>query len=76
MKRFSVSLIFGSMLLCNLAGCKLLMETTPDKQPIKAPPLNVTQKVTPVQPDEITPSNAHSKARQLLEEIESEGKDQ
>jgi hypothetical protein len=45
MKRFSVSLIFGSLLLCNLAGCKLLMETTPEKQPIKAPPLNITQKV-------------------------------
>lgn len=75
MKRISVSLIFGSMLLCNLAGCKLLMETTPEKLPIKAPPLNVTQKVTPVQPDEITPSNAHSKAQQLLAEIESENKE-
>jgi len=75
MKRFSVSLILGATLLCNLAGCKLLMDTTPEKQPIKAPPLNVTQKVTPVQPEEITPSNAHSKARQLLAEIESEDKE-
>ena len=75
MKRISASLITGALLLCCLAGCKLLLETAPEKQPIQAPPLKITQKVTPVQPDEITPSNARSKARQLLEEIESENKE-
>jgi hypothetical protein len=74
MKRISASLVFGVLLLSNLVGCKALMDTTPDKQPIKAPPLTITQKTAPVQPDEITPSNARSKARQLLEEIESEDK--
>jgi len=75
MKRVSASLITAMLLLAGLPGCKLLLETTPEKQPIQAPPLKVTQKVTPVHPDEISTSNAHSKARQLLEEIESENKE-
>lgn len=75
MKRISASLITGVLLFSSLSGCKLFLETTPEKQPIQAPPLKITQKVTPVQPEEITPSNARSKARQLLEEIEAENKD-
>lgn len=75
MKRISASLISGALLLSNLSGCKLFLETTPEKQPIQAPPLKITQKVSAVQPEEITPSNARSKARQLLDEIEAEGKE-
>lgn len=75
MIRTFASLITGMLFLCSMAGCKLLLDSTPEKQPIQAPPLKVTQKATPVSPDEISPSNARSKARQLLEEIESENKE-
>lgn len=62
-------------ILASMGGCKLLLEQTPEKVPVQAPPLKVTQKVTPVQPDEITAANAQSKARQLLEELEADGKE-
>lgn len=75
MNRISASLMTGVFLLCSMAGCKLFLETAPEKQPIQAPPLKITQKATAVQPDEITPSNARNKARQLLDEIESENKE-
>lgn len=75
MKRFSALLVASSILLCSLPGCKLLMDNTDNKQPIQAPPLKVTQKVSPIQPDEISPSNAHSKARLLLEELETDGRE-
>ena len=73
MKRTFLSMCLFTLAISSLPGCKLLLETTPEKQPIQAPPLKVNQKVNPVQPEEITPANAQSKARQLLEEIESEG---
>lgn len=53
-------------------GCKVLMDTNTEQPPIQAPPLKVTQRSTPVQPDEITAANAHSKARQLLDELEND----
>ena len=62
MKRTFVLLAFSTLLLSGLSGCKLLMDTSANKQPIQAPPLKVTQKVAPIQPDEITAANAHSKA--------------
>lgn len=72
MKHISMLLLLAFP-LSGVTGCKLLFTTT-EKQPIQAPPLKVTEKVTPVQPDEITPANAQSKARQLLEEIENDSK--
>jgi len=53
-------------------GCRWLMDTSAEKTPIKAPPLQVTTRVAPVQAEEITPSNARSKAQLLLEEIEQD----
>ncbi|HMO34987.1 MAG TPA: hypothetical protein PKA06_02990 [Gemmatales bacterium] len=70
MKSFS-SLIMALSLL-TLPGCKLLMDTSADKPVIQAPPLKVTQKTTPISPEEITTSNAKSKAQQLLEELEND----
>lgn len=61
-----------SLLLVSGSGCKLLMDTNTEQPPIQAPPLKVTQRATPIQPDEITAANAHSKARQLLEELEND----
>lgn len=65
------------ILLCLLlsisgTGCKVLMDTNTEQPPIQAPPLKVTQRATPIKPDEITAANAHSKARQLLEELEND----
>jgi hypothetical protein len=73
MTRFVLSLALVGV-MC-LSGCKLLLDTTAEKPIIQAPPLKVTQKASPVSPDEISPANAHGKARQLLEELESEGKE-
>jgi len=53
-------------------GCKLLMDPVTAQPPIQAPPLKVTQRTTPIQPEEINTANAHSKARQLLEELEND----
>jgi hypothetical protein len=66
--RMAVLMILGT----SLCGCRTLMDTAANKQPIQAPPLKVTQKVTPVQPEEITPANARAKAHQLLEEMEQD----
>lgn len=75
MKRASFFLGVSASLLCGLTGCKLLMDNTAEKPAIQAPPLKVTQKVSAIQPDEITAANAHSKAKQLLEEMETDGKE-
>jgi hypothetical protein len=62
--------------LCPAGGCRWVMDTNLDKTPVQAPPLKVTATVAPVQPEELTPSNARSKAKQLLQEIEQdEGKE-
>ncbi|MFO0816156.1 MAG: hypothetical protein U0796_23300 [Gemmatales bacterium] len=75
MNRLCLSLALVLPVLFSLPGCKLLMDTNPEKPVIQAPPLKVTQKVTPVTPDEITPANAKSKARQLLDEMENDTKE-
>jgi hypothetical protein len=59
------------LVLTTAPGCRLLMEKNV-AQPIQAPPLKVTEKVKPVQPDEITAANARAKAQQLLEEMEQD----
>ncbi len=65
-------IVLALLSIYSLGGCKLLMETNVEKEPIKAPPLKVTTKVAPVQPDEVTPANARNKAQQLLNEIDQE----
>lgn len=75
MKQFSASLLFLACTLFSLPGCKMLLDTNPDKPVIQAPPMKVTEKTKPIQPDEVTPANAGSKARQLLQELETDGKD-
>lgn len=73
MKHVSASLLILAVSMTGLSGCKMLFDTTPEKPVIQAPPLNVTEQAKPVVPDEITPSNASSKARQLLQELETDG---
>jgi hypothetical protein len=53
-------------------GCRWLMDTTPERNPVQPPPLKVATRVAPVQADEVTPANARSKAQLLLEEIEQD----
>jgi len=75
MTKTLLTLTTALVLLCSQSGCRLLLEQAPEKQPIQAPPLKVTQKTAPVLPEEITAANAHSKARQLLEELETDGRE-
>ncbi len=69
----NLSLLSLAALLCFLPGCKMFMDTSTDKPAIQAPPLKVTEKTTPITPEEISPSNAKSKAQQLLDEMENDG---
>jgi len=67
----SCLLVIAMGLSC-ASGCRWLMDSTADKNPIQPPPLKAVTRVAPVQADEITPANARSKAQLLLEEIEQD----
>ena len=69
----NLMLLTAASMLCLLPGCKMFMDTSTDKPIIQAPPLKVTQKTTPISPEEVSPSNAKSKAQQLLDEMENDG---
>jgi hypothetical protein len=68
MKHLTLLLISISM----LPGCKFFTDTAGEKPIIQAPPLKISQQTRPVKPEEITPSNAKSKAQQLLDELEND----
>lgn len=74
MIKIATMLVALSLITGGSSGCKLLLDTNVEKQAIQAPPLSVKEKATPIQPDEISASNAQSKAKQLLEEIENDSK--